>query len=69
MGAAVVVELDLERGEVGQVGLLHAGDQVLFANAFLAGADHDRLAVRVVGADIDAPLAAKLLETDPDSNT
>ena len=64
--AAVVVELDLEAGEIGQVGLLHAGDEVFLADAFLAGADHDRRAVRVVGTDINAPLAAEFLEADPD---
>ena len=65
MRAAVVVELDLEPGEIGQVGLLHAGDQVLLADALLAGADHDRRAMRVVGTDVNTPLAAKFLEADP----
>ena len=66
VGAAVVVELDVEAGEVGHVGLLHPGDQLLLADALLPGADHDRRAVRVVGADVDAPLPAELLEPDPD---
>ena len=64
--AAVVVELDLESGKIRQMRLLHAGDEVLLADAFLAGADHDRRAVRVVGADINTPLAAESLEADPD---
>ena len=32
----------------------------------LPGADHDRRAVRVVGTDVDAPVAAQLLEAHPD---
>ena len=63
--AAVVVELDLEGGEIGQVGQLHASDEVFFAHAFLAGTHHDRGAVGVVRADINAPPAAEFLETDP----
>ena len=37
-----------------------------FADAFLPGADHDRRAVRVVGADVDAAVADELLEAHPD---
>ena len=64
--AAVVVELDIESGEVGRVGLLHLGDQLFLGDAFLPGADHDGRAVGIVGTDIDAPPAAKFLESDPD---
>ena len=35
--AAVVVELDVEAGEVALVGRLHLGDQLFLAAAFLAG--------------------------------
>ena len=66
VGAAVIVELDVEPGEVADVVLAHVGDQRLFAAAFLAGPNHDRRAVRVVGADIDAAMPAQLLETHPD---
>ena len=66
VGAAVVVELDLEAGEVGLVGLLHLGDQFFLADALLPGADHNGRAVGVVGANVDAPPAAEFLETDPD---
>ena len=38
----------------------------LFAAALLAGAHHDRRAVRVVGADVDGAVAAQLLEAHPD---
>ena len=47
------------------MGLLHLGDQLLFAAALLPGADHDGRAVRVVGTDVDAAVAAQLLEADP----
>ena len=53
-------------GEVALVLLLHLGDELLFADARLAGADHDRRAVRVVGADVAAVVADELLEADPD---
>ena len=66
VGAAVVVELDVEAGEIGHVGLPHPGDQFLLADALLPGADHDGRAVGVVGADVDAPPPAELLEADPD---
>ena len=65
VGAAVVVELDVEAGEIGEWALLHLGDQFVFADAFLPGADHDGRAVRVVGAEVNAPLPAQLLEADP----
>ena len=61
-----MVEVDLEAGEVGQVSLAHLGDQLPLAAALGAGADHDRRAVRVVGAEIDAVVAAELLEADED---
>ena len=66
VGAAVVVELDVEVGEVALVGRLHLGDQFLFADAGLPGADHDRRAVRVVGAEVEAVVADELLESHPD---
>ena len=66
VGAAVVVELDLEAGEIGDVGLPHPGDQLLLAEALLPGADHDGRAVGVVGAEVDAPPPAELLEPHPD---
>ena len=66
VGAAVVVELDLEAAEIGHVGLLHLGDQFFLTDALLTGTDHDGRAVRVVGTDVHAPPATKLLEADPD---
>jgi len=66
VGAAVVVELDVEPGKVLHMGLLHARDQLFFGDAFLACADHDRRAVSIVRANIDTTIAVELLETDPD---
>ncbi len=66
VGAAVVVELDVEAAEVVEVGLLHPGDQLLLADTLRPGPDHDRRAVGIVGADIDRLPAPQLLETDPD---
>jgi hypothetical protein len=45
---------------------MHAFDQRLRRDAFLLGAQHDRRAVRVVGADVPALVAAHLLEAHPD---
>ncbi len=66
VGAAVVVELDIEAGEIAHVRLLHIGDQFFFGAAFLAGTDHDRGAVSIVGTDVNAAVAAQLLEPHPD---
>ena len=44
---------------------MHFRDEVLGRAALLAGADHDRRAVRVVRADVDAVVAAELLVADP----
>ena len=63
--AAVVVELNVEAGEVADVSVTHVGDQRLFAAAFLPSADHDRRAVRVIGADEDTLVTAQLLKADP----
>ena len=52
--------------EVAQVSLLHVGDQRFLAAPFLASADHDRGAVRVVGAEVEAAVAAQLLKAHPD---
>ena len=63
--AAVIVERDVKAGEVPFVGTLHLGDQLLFATAFLASADHDRRAVRIVRTDVHAAAAPQLLKPDP----
>ena len=62
----VVVEFDMEAGEVTAVLAMDPLDQGLGGDAFLLGAQHDRRAVGVVGADIVALVAAHLLEAHPD---
>ena len=66
VGAPVVVECNVEGREIAQVSLLHFGNQVDLTAPFLACADHDRRAVRIIGAHEDAPVPAELLEADPD---
>ena len=65
MGAAVVVEFDVESGKIADMGLAHGGDQFFLAYALLLGPDHYRRAVRVVRANINAAMAAELLKTNP----
>jgi hypothetical protein len=63
----VVVECHMEAGEVAGVLAVHAGDQLLRGDAFLVGAQHDRRAVGVVGADvIDLSVGLHSLEAHPD---
>src|SRR5262249_19396295 len=59
-------ELNIERSKVAFMRLLHSSDEFFFADASLASADHDRGAVRVVGAHINTPIADQLLEANPD---
>ena len=66
VGGVVVVERDLEVGEVLQVRLVAARNELLRRNALGARADHHRRAVRVVRAHVHAFMAAHLLETDPE---
>jgi hypothetical protein len=64
--APIIVEGNVERGEVTQMSFPHVSDQCLFAPSFLTGTDHDGRAVRVVGADVDAAISPQLLKSDPD---
>src|SRR6056297_2097433 len=48
------------------MGFAHRGDQIGFAASFLLGANHDRRAVCIVGADVDTAMPAEFLKTDPD---
>ena len=66
VGAAVVVELDTEAGEVGEMVVAHRRDQIALGASLRPGPDHDRRAVGVVGAEIDRVVAAELLEADED---
>ncbi|VVM91438.1 hypothetical protein PS647_02842 [Pseudomonas fluorescens] len=60
-----IVEVHQEVGKVGAVFSLDVGDQLFRGDAFLFRAQHDRRTVGVVGADIDALIAAVLLEAHP----
>ena len=66
LGRIVVVEGDFEIREVLQVDRVCAGYEVLGLHALLARADHHGRTVRVVRADINAVVSAKLLETHPE---
>ena len=59
-------EGDAEIGKVLQVLLLHASYQRFRRDTFALGAQHDRRAVRVVGANINTIVSAQLLKTHPD---
>ncbi len=66
VGTAVVVEFDIEAGEVTDMSRLHFVDQLGFAATFLSSTNHDRRAVCVVGTQVDAAVASEFLEADPD---
>ena len=66
VGAAEVVKFDVEPSKVGLMRLAHLGDDFRFGSAFLLASNHDGRAVRVVGADVDAPVASQLLKAHPD---
>ena len=66
MRAVVIVEIDAEIGEIAQVLGCMRSISCFRGDAFGLGAQHDRRAVRVVGADVDAFVAAQFLKTHPD---
>lgn len=57
MRTAVIVELNIEAGKIALVCLLHLGDEFFLADTCLAGANHDRRTVRVVGTHVHAAIA------------
>ena len=62
-----VVEADAEAGEVAlRARRCTRAISCLGLDALCLRAQHDRRAVGVVGADVDAVVAAQLLEADPD---
>lgn len=65
VGAAVMIEFDIKTSEISLVNFAHQSDQLFFAATLLAGPNHDCGSVRIVGADVDAAIATKLLEADP----
>ena len=62
----LVVEGDIEPCEVALVRRVHLSDKFLFAATSLASALHDRRAMRVVGTNIDAAVAAHALKPGED---
>ncbi len=64
--AVVIVEADAEIGEIPQVLGVHALDQRFRGNALGLRAQHDRRAVRVVGADVNTLVTAQFLKARPD---
>jgi hypothetical protein len=62
----VVVEGHAEVAEVAAVLAVHAVDELFGGQALLFGAQHDRRAVGVVGADVMHLVAAHALVTHPD---
>ena len=62
----VVVEGNLEVGEVGGMLGVAAGDELLRGDSFFSGAHHNGRAVGVVCADIDAFVTAHFLESHPE---
>ncbi len=66
MGGVEEVQADAEGLIVGLVLALHGRDQLFGGEALTLGAEHDRRAVGIVGADVVALVAAHLLQPDPD---
>ena len=46
--------------------VVDASDQGFRRDAFLLGAQHDRRAMSIIGADVSGLVANQFLETDPD---
>ena len=66
MGATVVVKLDVKLCEVFLVSRLHFGDEILFAAAFLLGAEHNGRAMSVVSTHVMTIVSTKFLEPHPE---
>ena len=66
VGGVVIVKVDVEITEIGAVLLADALDELFRGQALLLGAQHDGGAVGVIGADVQAVMAARLLEANPD---
>jgi hypothetical protein len=66
IGGVVVVEPDVETGKVAGVLAVDPRDELFRRDALLVGAQHDRRAVRVVGAHVMHLVALHLLEAHPD---
>ena len=66
MGAVVIIETNQKIGKIHLVFFFGGRNQLLRGNAILFGAQHDGRAVGVIGAHINAVVAAQALEPGPD---
>ena len=66
MRRVIVVEIDTEVGEIANKLFAEALRQFFGRYTQFTRLDHDRRAVRIAGAHIDAVVATKFLETHPD---
>ena len=66
VGGVIVVEADMEPGEIFLVLLTDPVDQLLGRNAFPLRAEHDGGAMGIVGANVVTVLATHLLVAHPD---
>ena len=66
MGGMEVVEANLETGVIAFVFGMDAVDQLFRGSTLAVRAQHDGRAVGIVGADVQAVVAAQLLEAHPD---
>ena len=66
MGGMEVVEADLEAGVVAFMFGVDAADQLFRGSTLAVRAQHDGRPVGIVGADVQAVVAAQLLEAHPD---
>ncbi|EKE16788.1 MAG: hypothetical protein ACD_10C00798G0002 [uncultured bacterium] len=66
MRRVVIVEADVKAREVARMLAMHALDQGFRRNAFFFRPQHDRRAVRVVGANVPAFVAGHFLIAYPD---
>jgi len=66
MCGIVIIEVYEKTVEVADMLAVHPPDEFFRLEPLVSGANHDRRAVCIVGAEIQAYIAAQLLKTDPD---
>ncbi len=62
----VVIEANMKTGKIAGMLVMHPCNQRFGGNPLLFGTQHNRRAVRIVGANIPALVPAHFLETHPD---
>ena len=65
MRRVIIVERDMESRRVGLVQCLDIGNMSLGRYALFFSGQHDRCAMRVIGADVSAMMALRALKPDP----